>query len=334
MGLYLRKSISTGPLRFNLSRGGIGMSAGVKGLRVGTGPRGAYVHAGRGGIYYRQTLGTRRESGDGKPAELPVLPPGAAEDLAFNLEQGVDDLVDSSGGDLVSRIADAMSRKKPSWFANPFTYKQRKAEWQVARSCPVFYELDDDVHAAYEGVVDAGLELGHAPGRWYDAGEVAVTGHAVNKGNAGAGTNVNRSALHIVAEALRVPAFNFDPLSFVASTRRLVFLPDQLLVQQGTSVVALGYAGLRFDVRATRFITSSVPPGVQPIGTTWQYVNAKGGPDRRYSVNPQLAVLATWELDIHHDESRFEFHTAFTDEKGVVRFAQSIADLSDVLQAT
>jgi hypothetical protein len=333
MGLYLRKSISAGPFRFNLSKSGIGMSAGVKGLRVGSGARGAYVHAGRGGIYYRQTLGKRRALVDGKPVELPVLPPGAVEFPADNLEQDVDELVDSSGSDLVGRIAEAMSLKKPSWFANPFTYKQRKAEWQAARSCPVFYELDDHVHAAYEAVVDAGTELGRSPGRWYDAGEVQVTGQAVNKGNAGAGKSVNRSDLQIVAEPLPVPTFNFDPLSLVGSTRRLVFLPDQLLVQQGPSVGGLGYGGLRFKIKASQFITDVVPPGVQPVGTTWQYVNAKGGPDKRYSVNPQFAVLETWEMDIHHDESHFEFHTAFTDEKSVIRFAQSVAELANVLEA-
>lgn len=37
MGLYLRKSVRVGPLRFNLSKGGVGVSAGIKGFRVGTG---------------------------------------------------------------------------------------------------------------------------------------------------------------------------------------------------------------------------------------------------------------------------------------------------------
>ncbi|TOO97104.1 hypothetical protein CGH27_23960, partial [Vibrio parahaemolyticus] len=56
MGLYIRKSISVGPFRFNLSKSGFGVSAGVKGLRVGTGPRGNYVRIGANGIYYRSTI--------------------------------------------------------------------------------------------------------------------------------------------------------------------------------------------------------------------------------------------------------------------------------------
>ena len=61
MPFYIRKSVSVGPFRFNLSKSGIGLSAGVKGFRVGTGSRGNYVHMGRYGLYYRASLnGPRR----------------------------------------------------------------------------------------------------------------------------------------------------------------------------------------------------------------------------------------------------------------------------------
>ena len=43
MGFYLRKSISVGPLRFNLSKSGVGVSAGVKGFRFGASPRGTFA---------------------------------------------------------------------------------------------------------------------------------------------------------------------------------------------------------------------------------------------------------------------------------------------------
>ncbi|HEY8468290.1 MAG TPA: DUF4236 domain-containing protein [Longimicrobiales bacterium] len=59
MGFYLRKSFRLGPVRLNLSKGGLGASIGVTGARIGITPRGrAYVHAGRGGLYFRQSLGT------------------------------------------------------------------------------------------------------------------------------------------------------------------------------------------------------------------------------------------------------------------------------------
>lgn len=47
MGFDVRKSLGKiGPIRFNLSTSGIGMSAGVRGARIGVGPRGAYVTGG------------------------------------------------------------------------------------------------------------------------------------------------------------------------------------------------------------------------------------------------------------------------------------------------
>ncbi len=74
MAFYLRKSLSFGPLRLNLSKSGLGISAGVKGLRVGTGPRGAYVHGGRHGLYFRQPLRSSSSS-SARAAAPPVAAP-------------------------------------------------------------------------------------------------------------------------------------------------------------------------------------------------------------------------------------------------------------------
>lgn len=58
MGFHLRKSFKCGPLRFNLSNSGIGVSAGVKGLRVGIDGKGrSYVGGGVGMLRYREYLG-------------------------------------------------------------------------------------------------------------------------------------------------------------------------------------------------------------------------------------------------------------------------------------
>jgi Protein of unknown function (DUF4236) len=65
MGFYIRKSVSLGPLRFNFSKSGVGISAGVKGARLGVNARGKrYLHAGRYGIYYRELLPDQTEPGE------------------------------------------------------------------------------------------------------------------------------------------------------------------------------------------------------------------------------------------------------------------------------
>lgn len=64
MGFYLRKSFRAGPIRFNLSKSGIGVSGGVTGARLGmSSTGGAYVHGGRGGLYYRKSLGSGSRRG-------------------------------------------------------------------------------------------------------------------------------------------------------------------------------------------------------------------------------------------------------------------------------
>jgi hypothetical protein len=59
VGFFFRKSLKVGPLRFNLSKSGIGASVGVKGARIGVNARGnTYVAGGRYGLYYRKQLGS------------------------------------------------------------------------------------------------------------------------------------------------------------------------------------------------------------------------------------------------------------------------------------
>ncbi|MDR0656335.1 MAG: DUF4236 domain-containing protein [Treponema sp.] len=66
MGISFRKSFKAGPIRVNLSKSGIGMSAGVKGARIGVGPRGTYVSGGKGGARFYKTLnGGKTQAGEG-----------------------------------------------------------------------------------------------------------------------------------------------------------------------------------------------------------------------------------------------------------------------------
>mgnify|MGYP000616633669 CR=1 FL=1 len=108
MGFYPRKSISVGPLRFNLSKSGIGVSAGVTRLRFGVGPRGNYVHMGRGGLYYRATLppsGSPRNSPAQPPAPVaPDIPLGTHAPLAAIESADVSKILDSSSSELLDEM--------------------------------------------------------------------------------------------------------------------------------------------------------------------------------------------------------------------------------------
>ncbi len=95
MPFYIRKALKTGPVRFNLSKSGVGLSGGVTGARVGVGPKGTYVHGGRHGLYYRKyNRKGRKKAGDramGKaaPAE------SAARDISISDSGMVEVFVDT-----------------------------------------------------------------------------------------------------------------------------------------------------------------------------------------------------------------------------------------------
>ena len=81
MGFYLRKRIKVAPgLNVNLSKSGVGVSAGVKGFRVSKGPRGTQLNAGRYGVYYRKQLAPPRSRS--RSAPLRVALPSSSSPIA------------------------------------------------------------------------------------------------------------------------------------------------------------------------------------------------------------------------------------------------------------
>jgi hypothetical protein len=196
VGLYLRRSVRVGPLRFNFSKSGIGVSTGIPGFRIGSGPRGAYVHMGAGGLYYRQSLGThsgrasRRAGPDGvHPSSHDTIGPMVDVDSA-----PVSEMADASSDDLLEelRAKRSIARITP-WVIGVglfVLYMEQAtgvpdapllanaivlvllalvagARDSVRRTAVVGYDLDDQAAEAYEGLIDAVKALGSAGGLWH-----------------------------------------------------------------------------------------------------------------------------------------------------------------------
>lgn len=103
MGFYFRKSISFGPLRFNLSRSGLGASIGVKGARLTATATGkTYVTVGSQGFYYRQALG-KSPASSGRP-KASFNWRDAAEDKGDIHTAHVEDLTESTASELVEQL--------------------------------------------------------------------------------------------------------------------------------------------------------------------------------------------------------------------------------------
>lgn len=125
MGYFFRKTIKLGPVRVNLSKSGVGVSAGAKGFRVGVGPGGKpYVSASGYGVSYRKQLGgkgsskksTRKGAAqrDDAPPKSPIAreypSPGATAEVHYPAASAA-----QLGGISPSELADLLRDSYAKW---------------------------------------------------------------------------------------------------------------------------------------------------------------------------------------------------------------------------
>lgn len=321
MGFYLRKSVSAGPFRFNLSRSGVGLSVGVKGLRVGTGPRGNYVHMGRGGLYYRASLGGG-QVGKGANARPNYLAErGVEETSAVSVEGGnVLDMRPSEGSAIVDQINQKLALL-PLWpwpvgvglllilyIGSQSVLSSIALGLTIAatigaavydkqrRAVVLMYDIDDDALGTYRRLVEQFESLRTARQVWnIDSSEYV---HDLKR-NAGAGNLLKRSTGSLTYRAPRVLRTNVSIPAIIGGRQSVYFLPDTILILEGSKAGALSYDQIEVHWGTTIFIeTAGVPSDAKVVGTTWQYVNKSGGPDRRFSNNKQIPKCAYAEMRV------------------------------------
>ena len=146
MAWRFRKSLKLGPLRFNLSKSGIGTSIGVRGFRVGTDAKGrSYTAASIPGTgLYNRTYSSQGKAAGGDAAELS----GAPEEKASGkgLSVGMLILAFMAGGLVFSML---MPRtvpppvtppaviSAPQAPAQPIRAKRRRAHGSKPASAPI-----------------------------------------------------------------------------------------------------------------------------------------------------------------------------------------------------
>lgn len=329
MGFYIRRSVRVGPFRFNLSKSGIGVSAGVKGLRVGTGPRGHYIHAGAAGFYYRQQLG----GGSAKPGRNSPgsSPPRDDHDLTSedviemrDIESGSTlEMTDSNSAAL---LADLRARHQKVVFAKPAAILSGGLAlflllgdaslgavlavvasgvaaaaalhyWDLMRkSVVLMYDFDPQQQKRYERLHDAIAQLTSCDRVWHIAAEGDIRD---TKRNAGATTAVHRKAVQIHKGQPPFLKTNIEVPVVPAGRQSLYFFPDRILVYDRGDVGAVGYDDLHAGVRSTTFVEGErVPRDARVVGSTWKYVNKSGGPDRRFKDNREIPLCLYEELHL------------------------------------
>lgn len=324
MGWYLRKSFGFGPLRVNLSKSGLGYSLGVRGARIGVNSRGTYIRMGRGGIYYQKYLETQSGSRS-EPLRVPAEPQPTSElELAQVIHTAsASSLQDSSASELLQEItlhhnkalfapvvmviaglalAGGMMGSLPIWADAAIVVVGAIAAAIATRAdyrrkvVHLDYALEPESERAYAALLQGIEQLRALGGLWrISSGQVNTD----TKYHAGAGYSVKRNRI----------AMTFEPPSYIKTEvavymvntgpQRLYFLPDRILVYEGDQIGAIQYSDLTFKVIPSTFVESeTVPFDSEIIGRTWRYTNKGGGPDRRFSVNPEIPVVRYAEITL------------------------------------
>jgi len=315
MGFYLRKSISVGPFRFNLSKSGIGVSTGVPGFRLGFGPRGNYVHMGLNGFYYRKTLSS--DETRTRQTDVPTMPRYASGDVLMEeIESGdVGSMAHSSSAELLSELSLKQGTLRISpliWafavvlvgaLATNYTGPIKMGIGiliavsmvvlahtidALRKSVVLFYDFDETLEKAYSLLHDHALNLASCHGVWH----IAAAGNVHDrKYHAGASALVDRKRTTIARQSPDFLKTNVETIAVSVGSQTLFLFPDRILVYDGGRVGAVGYEELEITVEQTRMIESErVPEDAEIVGETWRYVNKKGGPDRRFAHNPTLPI--------------------------------------------
>ncbi len=331
MGWSFHRSVKLGPLRVNFSGSGVGVSAGLRGARVSVGPRGTYVSLGRGGFRYRAKLDNHPVTSPNYGSQYQ----GAAQQSLPNPYPNA--LAPAGHGYVYSAAVESLALASPdttladvqrrlnyrSWFqlyavfaggflllclvALPWWATAFLGFGAIAAGIPIFlwdrerrtarilYDVDDPALLERMAFCNAAAEwLAHSSRLWHVYYSVATKDW---KTNAGASTLIQRSPTRAIPAALPGLELNIGVYSVPFGPQHLVFLPDRLLIRQGTLFAAIPYEHLDVQGTPTRFIEDAAPPpDSRVVDTTWRFVNKSGGPDLRFNNNRQLPICLYGEL--------------------------------------
>ncbi|MFI9360358.1 DUF4236 domain-containing protein [Kitasatospora sp. NPDC053057] len=319
MGLYLRSSLRAGPFRFNLSQSGIGVSVGVPGFRVGTGPRGNYVRVGARSVSYRATLASQRAGSRNtltSPAGSRSWHPGSPTTLPGSVAvqeiptATIEELQGSDPTDFIGQLQTAAQRRSiwpwaatlallvslpllmlPMLVLGPLVYWLYQRD-RAAQRVIAFYDFENQPGERFARLIDAAEGVRQSQQNWVITGSGAVVTTMQHKMNSGASAVVQRKPTTVNMDGPRELVTNISVPSFHCGAHTLYLLPDRVLVKHRRSFADLSYQELLVVVNDLRFHEGgSVPRDSQQVGTTWQYVNVRGGPDRRFKNNPQLRIM-------------------------------------------
>ncbi|MDE1170064.1 MAG: DUF4236 domain-containing protein [Verrucomicrobium sp.] len=337
MGFTFRKSVRVGPFRFNLSTSGSGFSTGIKGLRVGTGPRGTYISMGAEGFQYRTYLpsSTRPNRIAVDPSRKTPSDYAGSYSHALQMAEArrVDmaALQDASSIQLLNELnerARRISWVKTLWLwvalilggagITAIFYPESSVPkplvtailWMFIPAwigayyvdlsrleAVLMFDLSDQAAANYHALRQALETVSRCKEFQYIRARGRID-MPERKYHAGASAELDtRSVSFGFSLPPRIKA-NVTPYRLSTEQIDYYFFPDRILIRSNETYGAVLFDSLELEADLRRIIVRRAPADGKIVDRTWRYVNKGGGPDRRFSYNPELPVVEYSTLHI------------------------------------
>jgi hypothetical protein len=193
------------------------------------------------------------------------------------------------------------------------------------RAIIITYDLEGTTAERYAAFCSAFQSAASSAMIWRLATELALS---EGRRHAGASKLVTRTPTRIGFGGGIGVTTNVQPPVIELANARLYLLPDKILLLSGSRISSVQYSELRLSVEQDNFREDGpVPADATLIGTTWQFVNKNGTPDRRFNNNRQIPILAYSELTVQHPT--FSFILQFSKHQIAARAAAALKLLSE-----
>ena len=301
MGFRYRKSINLGGgFRINLSKTGIGYSWGFPGYRrtrtANGKTRRTYSLPGTGLSYVDESGRSSRKGSKSTDAS------SSANNPLHNIESAdIEQFKSAEADNITTSIEKTLNWNRwsnillgcallavvqPFFIFLPIIGLFLKIMARRTGVVELDYSLDDEKADEYKKRISAWRVLAECEKEWQVVQEASIS---KTKVNAGAGRNVKRVGCKIENGTPFYLRTNVEAIQIKLQNEALIFLPDKVLIVRNNKVGTIEYNEVSIRTSQIRFIeTGPVPKDAKVVGSTWQYVNNNGTPDRRYRNNRQL----------------------------------------------
>jgi hypothetical protein len=320
MALYLKKTFKFGPFSINLSKSGIGFSAGIKGARVSKGPRGTFVNIGKNGIYYRKSLTSFNNivSENSKAVQSNNgISNKNIQNIDFqNIETtDLNNLVDS---EFEEEFREIQKKFSCGFFGDKKIY--------------LFYNIDEEKEEKMSIFYDSYALLQKCNKAWWlysqaktdnnikrDFGNAEV----LNKTMPFPPSFINYGIPRRFITNIKVPVI---PLG-----KQIYFFPDRIFITEGKQIGTVNYKDLILEYGKMHMVFQSDPPkDSKLVNHVWQYANKDGTPDKRHQDNQQLPVYEIGQINFK-SETGLNESVQFSNPEAVEKFVKALEEYTKEL---